>query len=98
MDTAAVLGPAVKDASVKVEGMAKKAISEYGPKAQQAAKDFEQRLAKLSSDVSNAVKVALKSKTKPAAKKAAGKKIVKKTTKTAGRARKVTRPKRGAKR
>ncbi len=98
MDTAAVLGPAVKDASEKVEGMAKKAISEYGPKAQKAAKEFEQRLARLSSDVSKAVKVALKSKSKPAAKKATGRKIVKKTKTTAARGRKVTRPRRGAKR
>ncbi len=98
MDTAAVLGPAVKDASDKVEGMAKKAISEYGPKAQKAAKEFEQRLAKLSSDVSKAVKVALKSKSKPAAKKATGRKIVKNTKTTAARGRKVARPGRGAKR
>ncbi len=44
MDTAAYLGPAAKDASVKVEGMARKAISDYAPKAQQAAKEFESKL------------------------------------------------------
>jgi 3-isopropylmalate/(R)-2-methylmalate dehydratase large subunit len=80
MDTAAVLGPAAKGASIKVEGLAKRAISEYAPRAQQAARDFEKTLSRLTSDVSRAVKEAMKPK------ETAPKIVRKKTTiKTAGR-------------
>lgn len=82
LDTAAVIGPAARDASIRVEGMAKRAISEYGPKAHKAAKEFEQKLSKLTSDVSKAVKDAMKPKTKPAPKKAPRKKIGAKSAKT----------------
>jgi aconitase A len=95
MDTAAVLGPAAKDASVKVEGLAKKAISEYGPKAHQAAKDFEQKLTRLTSDVSKAIKGALKTKPEP---KKVKKRVVAKSTKSAStKARKATKAKRVSK-
>ncbi len=99
VDTAAVIGPAAKDASVKVEGMARKAISQYGPKARQAAKEFEQKLTKLTSDASKAIKDAIKARPKKAAKKVAKRKIAAKKTakKTSTRARKATRTKRSTK-
>ena len=93
MDTAAMLGPAAKEASAKVETMAKRAIAQYAPKAQKAAQEFERTLSRLASDASRAVKDALKSKpaAKPAAKKVVKKKAVPRLGKKKAAVKKTTK-------
>jgi 3-isopropylmalate/(R)-2-methylmalate dehydratase large subunit len=61
-ETAAILGPAAREASQKGQSMAKKAIAQYGPKAQKAAQEFEKKLGKLAAEATRSVKDALKSK------------------------------------
>jgi len=61
-ETAAILGPAAREASQKGQFMAKKAIAQYGPKAQKAAQEFEKKLGKLAAEATRSVKDALKSK------------------------------------
>ena len=96
METASVVGPAAKEASIKVEGMAKKAIAQYGPKAQLAAKEFEKTLSKLATDASRAVKGALKSRAKQASRKPTRKPA--RVAKAASRSpRKIVKSKRGTK-
>jgi 3-isopropylmalate/(R)-2-methylmalate dehydratase large subunit len=94
MDTAAVLGPAAKEASHKVESLAKKAIAQYGSKAQKAATEFEKTLSRLATDASQAVKDALKPKSAPKAKKI----VRKKTAPRIGAAKKKTAAKKTVKR
>jgi 3-isopropylmalate/(R)-2-methylmalate dehydratase large subunit len=83
-ETAAVVGPAAREASDKIDAMAKKAVAQYGPKAQK----FEKTLSRLAAEATKTVKDALKSKSNvkgTAAKKATVKRAAAKTTKKSGR-------------
>lgn len=83
-ETAAVVRPAAREASDKIDAMAKKAVAQYGPKAQK----FEKTLSRLAAEATKTVKDALKSKSNvkgTAAKKATVKRAAAKTTKKSGR-------------
>ena len=88
-ETAAVVRPAAREASDKIDAMAKKAVAQYGPKAQKAAQEFERTLSRLAAEATKTIKDALKSKSivkgAPAARKATVKRAAAKTTKKSAR-------------